>query len=85
MPKVLNKKYDSIPKDAVYCGRPSTYGNPFVIGKDGDRNEVCDQFEKQILPHLDVTALRGKDLICFCKPLRCHCDAILEKANAKSK
>lgn len=34
-----------------------------------------------VLPTLDVSALRGKDLICFCKPKRCHCDPILIKAN----
>lgn len=81
MPRVLNKKTDAIPVGAVYCGRPSKYGNPFVLGKDGDRNQVCDRFEAEILPSLDVSELRGKDLVCFCAPARCHCDAILEKAN----
>lgn len=81
MSKVLNKHKDKIPPDAVYCGRGSPYGNPFVIGKDGSRDEVCDKFELEILPRLDVKSLRGKDLICFCAPLRCHCDAILKKAN----
>ena len=80
MPRVYNR-YKTHPKDAVYCGRGSLYGNPFVIGKDGDRDEVCDKFEREVLPTLDVTALRGKDLVCFCKPQRCHCDAILRKAN----
>ncbi len=45
------------------------------------RDDVCDLFEERILPGLDVSALRGKDLICFCKPKRCHGDSILEKAN----
>lgn len=83
MPKVLNKHRTSImPPNAVYCGRGSPYGNPFVIGRDGDRDTVCDRFEREILPTLDVTALRGKNLLCFCAPKRCHCDAILIKANA---
>jgi len=81
-PKVLNERTDTIPPDAIYCGRPSKWGNPFIIGKDGTRSEVCDKFEKQILTKLDVSELRGKDLVCFCAPLRCHCDAILKKANA---
>ena len=82
MPKVLNKHRCSImPQNAVYCGRGSPYGNPFVIGRDGDRDEVCDKFEREVLPTLDVTALRGKNLLCFCAPKRCHCDAILRKAN----
>ena len=71
-----------IPDDAVYCGRGSKWGNPFVI-EDGymRRDMVCDLFERYILPSLDVSELRGKDLVCFCTPLRCHCDALLKKAN----
>lgn len=45
------------------------------------RDMVCDLFERYILPSLDVSELRGKDLVCFCTPLRCHCDALLKKAN----
>lgn len=26
--------------DRVYVGRPSKWGNPFVIGRDGSRDEV---------------------------------------------
>ena len=81
-PRVLNfHRIINAPPNAVYCGRGSPYGNPFVIGKDGDRDTVCDRFEAEILPTLDVSALRGKDLLCFCAPKRCHCDAILKKAN----
>lgn len=65
----------------MYCGRGSPWGNPFVLGVDGDRDEVCDRFEKEILPTLDITQLRGMNLVCFCAPLRCHCDVLLEKAN----
>lgn len=81
MPKVLNIHKDEC-SNAVYCGRGSPYGNPFIIGKDGDRNQVCDRFEREILPYLDIKHLRGKDLACFCAPKRCHCDAILKKANS---
>lgn len=85
MPRVLNKYVHGIPDGAVYCGRGSPYGNPFVIGRDGNRDDVCNKFEQQILPELDVSALRGKDLVCFCAPKRCHCDAILLKANLEEK
>lgn len=82
MPRVYNVRHSHVPHGAIYCGRGSPYGNPFVIGKDGDRDQVCDRFEKEILPTLDVSKLRGRDLVCFCAPRRCHCDAILKKANA---
>jgi hypothetical protein len=85
MPKVLNwHVVHGVPKGAVYCGRGSPWGNPYKIPKpelDGDRDRVCDLFEANVLPHLDVTPLKGKDLVCFCAPKRCHCDALLAKAN----
>lgn len=81
MPKVHNKYHNTAPADAVYIGRGSPYGNPFVIGKHGTREEVINRFEEEILPTLDVSALRGKDLVCFCKPKACHGDSILKKAN----
>lgn len=85
MPKVWNihnPRCPPIGMGCAFCGRGSPYGNPFIIGVHGSRNEVCDRFEKEILPDLDVSQLRGLDLICYCKPARCHCDAILKKANA---
>jgi len=81
MPRVFNKHKDVIPLGAVYCGRGSPYGNPYKMKKEADRDYVCDMFETDVLPTLDVSALRGKDLVCFCAPRRCHCDAILIKAN----
>lgn len=81
MPRVLNKLKDHIPKSAVYCGRPSRWGNPFPMRHESERDHVCDRFEREVLPYLDVTELRGKDLVCFCAPKRCHCDSILKKAN----
>ena len=80
MTKVWNIK-DDFPSDAIYIGRGSPYGNPYVVGIHGERGECCDLFEKNILPTLDVSALRGKDLVCHCKPRRCHGDAIFAKAN----
>lgn len=72
----------AIPRGAVYCGRGSPYGNPFIAGTHGSRDTVIRKFVEQVLPDLDVSALRGKHLICWCAPLPCHCDHILEKANA---
>ena len=36
---VLNKHKHGIPQGAIYIGRGSKWGNPFVIGKDGSRDE----------------------------------------------
>lgn len=83
MPKVYNR-YTGFPKEAVYIGRGSPWGNPFIIGQHGTREDVIRQFEEEILPTLDVENLRGKDLVCFCSPKACHGDSIIKKANGKN-
>lgn len=81
MNRVHNKSARTAPPDAVYIGRGSPYGNPFVSGKHGTRSECIDKFEKYILPKLDIEPLRDKDLVCFCAPLPCHGDSILKALN----
>ncbi len=82
-PIVLNRRTDKIPPSAVYVGRPSKWGNPFhLIGMR--RPEAVDKY-RQWLPTsgLDVSELRGKDLVCWCAPLPCHADVLLELANRR--
>jgi hypothetical protein len=86
MCKVHNKYHGTAGPDAVYIGRGSPYGNVFVIGKDGTRDEVCDKFEQMIESNVLFKAtirnhLRGRDLVCFCAPKRCHGDTLLRIAN----
>lgn len=91
MPKVLNKKRDLIPiGTAVYIGRPSPYGNPFVIGPDGSREEVVEKFQKYLVNTPELLGmvrleLRGKDLVCFCAPELCHGDVLLHYANFEAE
>jgi hypothetical protein len=80
-PIVHNLYHNTAPSNAVYVGRGSPWGNPFVIGKDGNREEVIEKFKLQILPTLDLTLLRDKDLVCFCKPKACHADLLIEEVN----
>ena len=87
MNTVYNKYHGLPPPGAVYIGRGSVYGNPYVIGTDGDRDAVCDKFERYVLADPQMVAyikktLRGKDLVCFCKPKRCHGDFLLKLANS---
>ena len=88
IPVVLNKgDLHSVDlRNAVYIGRGSPWGNPFVIGKDGDRDRVCNSFEAMTILNLELLArarreLRGKDLLCFCAPKRCHGDFWIRVAN----
>jgi len=69
-----------------YVGRPSRWGNPYKIGKDGTREEVVELFRTYLESILDrdpwfLDPLRGKDLICWCAPEGCHADILLEYAN----
>ena len=87
MPKVLNKRTDNIPSDAIYVGRPSYWGNPFVIGKDGTRGEVITKYSMTLhykQREAIKRTLKGKDLICWCAPEACHADVLLEIANGNT-
>ncbi len=79
--KVLNKHHGNIPRDAVYIGRGSKWGNPFVIGRDGNREEVIEKYRNRLMFDdmvLEVKELIGKDLVCYCAPQACHGDVLME-------
>lgn len=84
-PCVLNKKIHGVPKGAIYIGRPSICGNPFVIGRDGDRLAVIYKHQAWLPTRPDILraipALRGRDLVCFCAPDACHGHTFLYLAN----
>lgn len=87
MARVANKRVDRDIEDAVYIGRPSKWGNPFVIGKDGTREQVVAKYEQWLMAQpklLDAAQreLRGRTLLCFCSPAPCHGDVLLRVANA---
>lgn len=69
----------------VYIGRGSKWGNPFIIGKDGNRDEVIAKYREWIKTRPELLAalpeLVGKRLGCFCKPKPCHGDILAELAN----
>lgn len=69
----------------VRIDRFSAYGNPFVLGQDGNRNEVCDKyaiyFGLKTSLHEQVKELKGKVLGCHCYPKRCHGEHLKEVAD----
>lgn len=86
MPAVFNRYHGNAPQGAVYIGRPSRWGNPFVIGRDGDRAEVIARFKAWLLGQPELLEavrrdLAGKELVCFCAPAACHGDVLLAVAN----
>jgi len=80
------KGYD-YPADAVSVDRHTIFGNHKRLNGDEWLAYVA---EKMSLPEFatQVEALRGKDLLCWCRPgeeSRCHARAWLELANELSK
>ena len=70
----------------VYIGRGSLFGNPYRIGRNGNRKEVVKKYKiyfyKKIRTNPKfkhaVLKLKGKRLGCFCWPSLCHGDVIVE-------
>ena len=55
----------------VRIDRKSKWGNPFVLGRDGDRDTVIRRYAEEYLPHQPALVsalgeLRGKALGCWC-------------------
>lgn len=90
---VLNKRTLSDPLPGVtrvYVGRPSPLGNPYAIGRDGDRAAVVAKYRRWLwdnhsgnrevrlaLHDLLASARKGPlELVCWCAPQACHADVI---------
>jgi hypothetical protein len=79
--QVVNVRKD---KYEVYGGRPSVFGNPFTIGKDGDRETVIAKYKRYFWKRINtdrefyeaVIELKDKVVGCYCKPQACHLDVI---------
>ncbi len=92
MPSRIQRKRTKgyrMPKDAIYVGRPTRWGNPFVVAGEIFREYAMKRMAED--PEW-LAPLRGHDLVCWC-PLvdregrpywkgRCHADVLLELANA---
>jgi len=76
---VVNLRYESC---NVYIGRPSKWGNPFQIGHGRTRQQAIEQYREWILQQPELLAalpeLRDRRLGCYCAPLLCHGDVLLE-------
>lgn len=84
MIRVENKR--TYKGDGVYIGRPNIFGNPFIEGRDGTRDECVAKYrpyfkERYTRDGIFRTAVhklanQAKDgelvLVCWCDPLPCH-------------
>ncbi len=86
---VFNRHLDRefIGEDAISITRPGRWGNPFIIGRDGDRETVIERYRAWLWQRInsgavsieELAALDGRQLVCVCKPAACHGD-VLEPA-----
>jgi hypothetical protein len=98
--KVLNIRVVSLSDELHYIGRPnaktnwkgSALGNPFVMGKDGTRQECCAKYRKWLweklnsyqpgavlspeLAELVQLCINKPNLVCWCAPQACHGDVL---------
>ena len=87
MRKTRKNFVEPIPHGGKLVGRPTKWGNPFKIGRDGNRDDVINKYESWITSHPDVieeakSELKGLDLYCYCKQNEsCHADILLRIAN----
>jgi hypothetical protein len=95
MIRIVNKRNYQGP--GIYIGRPSPLGNPFVIGRDGDREEVIRKYREFLIIAInnddrikrEFERIRELDkkgdviLICWCAPSKCHGDVIKEIIEGK--
>ena len=75
----------------VYIGRAyrgwaaSIWGNPYKLGRDGNREQCIAMYRAYILasPSLmrQLPSLQGKRLGCWCEPQECHGRVLAELAD----
>lgn len=77
-----------ISENAIWIMRPSRWGNPFVLGRDGNRVTVLAKHKAWLWEEIragrialaDLAALDGAALVCCCAPKPCHGETLLAAA-----
>lgn len=90
-PRIWHKNDPNKPEGAVYVGRPSVYGNLYTLknGSLDERRRIVELYRQHLhskwgrrVLELAKTELKGKDLVCWCRPGQpCHAEVLLEVAN----
>jgi hypothetical protein len=76
-----------MPANMVYVGRPSRWGNPYKVGRDGTAEACVALFTQRYAHDADYRArvrleLAGKNLACWCRTgAPCHAEVLLVWAN----
>lgn len=72
MNKVVNIKYNQ--KYDIYCGRPGKgmkgpFGNPFIVGKDGETGECVAKFKSWLYSDHPKAVLMRQNIL---ETIQCH-------------
>ena len=88
---IVNLKHqpDAVKNGAVRIDRRTRWGNRFVIGRHGTRDEVIALYRAELWRRIragevsleELAALHGKRLACHCHPLPCHGDVLARAAS----
>lgn len=86
---VVNRRTHQAKEGDLYIGRPSRWGNPFRIGRDGDREQVVQSYRRLLYLNVlngtitleELASLRNRNLVCYCAPALCHGHVLEAAAN----
>lgn len=92
--KVVNLRNDDVDIWTRYVGRPTKFGNPFIVGANGTRDVVIKRYTEWFDATIrldpvfrrefetlirDVKDRKITKLACWCAPKACHADVIRTK------
>ena len=90
MAQIVNLKHepDAVARAAVRIDRRTAWGNPFVVGRDGTRDEVIARYRVELWRRIrsgeialsDLAAIDGCVYACWCWPARCHGEVLARAA-----
>ena len=73
-------EHDHVYNNTVLIDRRTEWGNPYRLGRDGDRDTVIALYRADLWKRIrdgridlaELAALDGMWLACWCDPLPCH-------------
>ncbi len=87
---IANLKHDpdAVRNGAVRIDRRTKWGNRFVIGRHGTRDEVIARYRTELWRRIragevsldELAALAHRRLACHCAPLPCHGEVLARAA-----
>ena len=90
MARIVNLKHEpgAVARGAVRIDRRTAWGNPFVVGRDGTRDEVIARYRIELWRQIrsgeialaDLAAIAECDYACWCAPRRCHGEVLARAA-----